>query len=433
MGKTKLVFWREFSSRVRKKSFVLVTLLAPLLLAGVFMVPAYLASLPGKDRIITVLDESLLLKLDKGNQEVRFRYLPPHKYDLAKAKKYFNQSDDYALLYIPASSGGDPDFLARNIQMFRYGDISLSVQQYLTRKIETYLRREKLKAEGVDPAIVAQTKTNVTLKTINLKNDTTGSNITVIKMAVGYIAGLLIFLFVQIYGVQVARNVVEEKSSRIIEIIISSVKPSSFLMGKILGTAAVALLQFFIWVLLGGLIISLASSFLLQAQIDPAQVATNTPLSETQKQVFETLRNLQNINFSLIIPVFAFYFLGGYLLYASLFAAVGSAADTDTDTQQFIGPITIPILLSLVVLMYSLDNPDSSLTFWTSLIPFTSPVVMMARLPFGVPGWELLLSMAILTLSFLLMVRLSAKIYRSTILLYGKKMNLKLLWRLLRD
>lgn len=433
MSKTKLVFWREFNSRVRKKSFIVVTLLAPLLLVGVFMVPAYLASLPAQDRIITVLDESLLLKLDKGKKEIRFRYLPPRKYDLAKAKKYFDRANDYALVYIPASSGGDPDFLARNIQVFRYGDVSLSVQQYLTAKIETYLRREKLKAEGVDPAIVAQTKTKVSLKTINLKNNTSSSNITIIKMAVGYISGLLIFLFVQIYGVQVARNVVEEKSSRIIEIIISSVKPGSFLMGKILGTAAVALLQFTIWVVLGSLIFSIGSSLLLQAQIDPAQVATHSALTDHQKQIFEVLRNLQNINFPLIIGVFAFYFLGGYLLYASLFAAVGSATDKDTDMQQFIGPITIPILLSLGILIYSLDNPDSPLTFWSSIIPLTSPVVMMARLPFGVPWWELLLSMAVLTVSFLLIVRLSAKIYRSTILLYGKKITPKVLWRLLRD
>ena len=429
MGKIGLIIQREFITRVRKKTFLVMTILGPIFIAGVLFIPAYLATLPQEERTITVLDESLLLKLDKGKKNVKLRYLPPQKFDLESAKEFHRHTDDYALLYIPSSEGGDPDFLARNIQLFRYGDVSVRLESYLADKIERYIQREKFKAEGVDPDIIAQTKTDVKLKTINLEEGIETENASIIKMAIGYISGFFIYIFVFVYGAQVMRGVMEEKSSRIVEIIISSVKPRELMLGKIVGIAGVALVQFLIWVILGGTIYAIAGSVLLNQQIDPAQVAGASQVPVENPQVFEIMRTLGTINFPVILSSFAFYFLVGYLLYASLYAAIASAVDKETDVQQFMLPVSLPIIASILILIRAVDNPDGPLAFWFSLFPFTSPIVMMARIPFGVPVWELILSMTLLVLTFLGMVALAGRIYRVGILRYGQKPTFKDLWK----
>lgn len=426
-----LIIKREFSTRIRKPSFIILTLLAPVLMAIMLFLPAYLATLPGDEKVISVLDESVLLDFDKGNDELKLRYLNPEDFDFEKAKAFSEAADDYAFLHVPLSEGGDPDFVARNIRLFRKGDVSLSVENYLERNLEKYLQKEKLKTEGVDPEILARTKTKVNLRVVNTEAGLETENATLVKMGIGYVAAFAIYLFIFIYGSQVMRGVIEEKSNRIMELMVSSVKPFDLMMGKILGIGSLALLQFIIWIGLGALIFALFSATF----IDPA-LATGNPAAGAEQlsalqdtPAFEIYRSLQTVNFTNVLLSFLFYFIGGYLLYGALFAAIGSAVDKEADSQQFILPLTIPLILSLLVILRALDNPDGALAFWMSEIPLTSPLVMMARIPFEVPLWEQLLSMLLLALSFLGSVWLAAKIYRVGILMYGKKPTFKELYR----
>lgn len=426
-----LIIKREFITRVRKPSFIILTFLAPVLMAVLLFLPAYLATLPGDEKVITVLDESVLMDFDKGNDELKLRYLNPDDFTFETAKALAEGNGDYAFLHVPLSDGGDPDFVARNIRLFRAGDVSLSVENYLERSLEKYIQKEKLKAEGVDPEILARTKSKVNLRVINTEAGLETENATLIKMGIGYVAAFAIYLFIFIYGSQVMRGVIEEKSNRIMELMVSSVKPFELMMGKIIGIGSLALLQFVIWIGLGALIFTIFSATF----IDPA-MATGNPQAGTEQlnalqdtPVFEIYQSLRTVNFTNVLLSFLFYFIGGYLLYGAFFAAIGSAVDKEADSQQFIFPLTIPLIISLLVILRALDNPDGALAVWMSQIPLTSPLVMMARIPFDVPLWQQLLSMFILLISFLGAVWLAAKIYRTGILMYGKKPTFKELYR----
>lgn len=422
MKKIGLIIKREFSTRVRKKSFILLTLLGPILMAAVMFLPAYLASLPTDDRVITVLDESLLLDFEKGKDEIRLRYLPPDKFDFESAQAFSEAQGDYAFMHIPLSEGGDPDFVARNVRLFRAGDISISVESYLENTLEKYLQKEKLKATGVDPEIIARTKTKINLRVINTDEGLETENATLIKMGIGYVAAFAIYIFIFLYGSQVMRGVIEEKTSRVIEIMVSSVRPFEMMSGKIIGIGLVAMLQFTVWIGLGSIFYVIAVTLF----IDPQLAANNLPNAATHISLpddglLSIYSSLQSIDFFGIIASFLFYFIFGYLLYAALFAAVGSAVDKESDSQQFMLPISLPLILGLLVIIRALDNPDGDIAFWFSMIPLTSPLVMMARLPFGVAPWELILSMLILLISFVLLTWFASKIYRIGILMYGKK------------
>lgn len=426
MNKIWLILKREFSTRVRKRTFIIMTILGPILSSALFILPAYLATLPEDDRVITILDQPGLMDFDKGKESIRFRYLPPKEFDLESAKKFFTNSDDYALLYIPFSSNNDPDILTNGSILFSKGDVSLGVESYVQNQLDKYIQAEKLKAQGVDPDILARTKTKVNLRTINLDAGEETESLAPVKMGIGYIAGFLIYLFVFIYGSQVMRGVIEEKTSRIVEVMISSVKPYQLMAGKIFGLAGVALLQFIIWVVFGIGIYLLAITFVLGDKLDAAQVAANGAVQNMDDDmIFKIVNTIEAINFPYILGCFLFFFLFGYLLYAALFAAVGSAVDKESDTQQFMFPISLPLIAGIIVLIRALDNPDGPIAFWFSMIPFTSPIVMMARVPFNVPVWELALSMAILLVTFVVMTLLAARIYRTGILMYGKKPKLK--------
>ncbi len=426
MNKIWLIIQREFMTRVRKPTFIVMTILGPILSAGVFILPAYLATLPTDDRVVMVLDEQSLMNFDRGKESVRFRYLPPQKFDLEKAQQYFEEEEDYALLYIPFSQSGDPDFIARNSLLFSKGSVSMGVQGYIESKLEKYIQAEKLKAQGVEPDVLALTKTNVNIRTFNIEKGVETESMVPVKMGIGYVAAFLIYFFVFLYGAQVMRGVIEEKTSRIVEVMISSVKPYQLMAGKIFGLAAVALTQFLVWVIFGVIFYALALTFIIGDKLDPAKIATGTPAPDLSNDfVFTAFRTLESINFPLIISCFIFFFLFGYLLYAALFAAIGSAVDKESDTQQFMLPVSLPLIAALIVLFRALDNPDGPLAFWFSMVPFTSPVVMMARIPFNVPAWELALSMVVLLLSFIAILWLAARIYRTGILMYGKKPNFR--------
>lgn len=433
MGKIWLIIKREFLTRVRKRTFIVLTILGPVLTSLVFVLPAYLATIPDEDKMITVLDEASLMDFDKGKDGIKLRYLPPDKFNRKQALEFSEAQDDYAFMYVPISSGGDPDFLARNVLVYRDGDLALGVENYLEDRLEKYIQNEKLKASGVDPEIMARTKTHVNIRTINTQEGTETENAAIVKMGVGYVVSFLIYIFIFMYGAQVMRGVIEEKSSRIMEIMVSAVKPFQLMSGKIIGVALVALLQFFIWLVFAGVIYFVVMHFILGEAISPENMVQNELLmSNSDKMVFSLVSTLSTINFPLIIGSFIFYFIFGYLLYAAMFAAVGSAVDKESDSSQFIWPVTIPLVIAIVVLFKALDSPDSAVAFWFSIIPFTSPIIMMARIPFGVPVWELVLSMGVLVLAFWLITGLAAKIYRIGILMYGKKPSLTELWRWMR-
>ncbi len=428
-----LIISREFGTRVRKKSFIILTLLGPILMAVVLFLPAFLATLPGDEKVISVLDESVLLDFDKGQDEVKLRYLPPEKFSLEEAKAFSKEEGDYAFLYIPISDGGDPDFVARNVQIYREGDLSIGVESYLERSLEKYIQKEKLKASGVDPEILARTKTSVNIRVINTEVGVEAENTTIVKMGIGYVAAFAIYLFIFIYGSQIMRGVIEEKSNRIMELMVSSIKPFELMMGKILGIGLLALLQFVVWIGLGALFYFIATSIFIAPSLEAGELVNNADLGNmSNTPVFEIWKSLQSIDFVSVALSFFYYFLGGYLLYGSFFAAVGSAVDKESDSQQFILPITIPLIVSLLVILRALDNPDGAMAFWFSMVPLSSPLVMMARLPFGVEWWELLLSMFLLAISFLGGVWLAAKIYRVGILMYGKKPTFTEIFRWIR-
>ena len=428
-----LIIQREFITRVRKKTFLLMTLLAPLLLAAVMIVPGLLASMPEDDKSIVVLDEPSILVPEEGTSQFSLEYLNPNEFDLETGKTFLRESDKDALLYIPSGNGWDPDFIKNNILLFGKEDIGIDLQRFVERQLEEKINQQKLIRQGVDPEVVAQTKTKVTIKSFTMGEEgNEETSATPLKMGLGYIAGILIYFFIFFYAVQVMRGVIEEKTSRIVEVIISSVRPRQLMMGKILGIGLVGVVQFLIWVILSGTIYAVVSTFIypeIFAQQVPAGPGSPDLSTVDQTNLFSMLNS---INFPVVLSGFVFYFFGGYFLYSALFAALGSAIDQEADSQQFMLPVTAPMIIAITTAMNVIQDPNGPLAFWMSMIPLTSPISMMIRLPFGVPMWQIALSALILVGTFFGVVALAGKIYRVGILMYGKKVTWKELYKWLK-
>ena len=429
-----LIIQREFLSRVRKKTFLLVTILGPLVFAALLIVPGILASMPEDDKNIIVLDEATLIIPEEGRGEYHLEYLDPRENDLGMAKEFFSESAYDALLYIPSGENWDPDFIKNNILLFGKEDPSINMVQFLDGILEDRLNKQKLLRNGVDPEVVAQsaTKVNIQSYTVGEEGEEEQQSATGLKMGLGYIAGMFIYFFIFFYSVMVMRGVIEEKSSRIVEVIISSVRPFQLMMGKILGIGAVGVVQFIIWVVLSGGIY-LATTTLIFPEMLVEQAALRPSAAESASiQGFEIIAQLRSINFPLIIGGFIFYFFTGYFLYSAMFAALGSAIDQEADSQQFMLPVTVPMLIALVTAANVIQDPNGPLAFWMSMIPFTAPISMMIRLPFGIPIWQVFVSGGILIGTFFAMVALAGKIYRVGILMYGKKITWKELYKWLK-
>ncbi len=424
MDKLWLIIKREFGTRVRKKTFVVMTILGPIFLAAIMFLPAYLAMLPGEEKVVVVLDQAKLMDFEKTLGEAKFNYLPPNKFTQAEALDFFKQSGHYAFLFIPGGETVDPDFSGRNVKLYANGDVNLKVQSDIEGLLEKNIQKEKLKAQGVDPEIIARTKSRVQLATINVEENTEKQSMAAVKMGIGYACGFLIYIFVFVYGAQVMRGVIEEKTSRIVEVMISSVTPFQLMLGKILGIAGVALVQFLVWLICGIGFYFIAISVFIGDAMDPAKLAQGSPVP-TDNMVFEVQRVFESINFPYLIGVFLFFFLVGYLLYAALFAAIGAAVDKEADTQQFMLPVSLPLFAAIIVLIRAIDEPNGTIATWFSMVPLTSPVVMMARAPFNVPWWQMAISMSLLVLTFLFFTWMAARIYRTGILMYGKKPSFK--------
>ena len=439
MNKIWLIFQREFLNRVQKKSFLVATILVPLIFPAIISVMVYIfikqEESAGKTKI-EVLDKSGKIKLDSTD---RYEFITLSS-DLEQAKSSFNKSDHFGLLYIPEFDLARPD----GITLYTKENPSIRKIEDIEHILENRVHDLKLEQFNIDKETLKSLKTSVDLNSINLSEtgEEKKSN-TGMLYGLGFMLGILIYIFVLVYGMQIMLGVIEEKTSKIVEVLVSSVRPFQLMLGKILGIAAVGLLQFTIWVILVGTLSSATLSIfgvkMPQQQAMEQVTKMNNPGMEQLPQenpVTKFLQSWNEIPVGFIVFNFAFYFLGGYLLYGALFAAVGSAVDSQQEAQQFNFPLMLPLMIGYIALfLFILPDPHSTASFWFSVIPFTSPVAMVGRLAFGVPTWQLILSQVLLIAGFLFTTWIAARIYRVGILMHGTKVNYKVLakWFMMRN
>jgi ABC-2 type transport system permease protein len=436
MNKISLIIQREYSTRVKQKSFIILTILMPVLMGALLILPTYFMSMDdNQTRTVAVYDgSSIFLGRLENSEYTKFHFIPKQEYEQIKTN--LKNTKYYALVII------QPNILTTNtVQVISESNIPFDLKSQINDKIRSVVEKDKMAEVIRQTAIpdleqrINATRTRINIDTIKLgESGKATKSSTELGMVLGYVFGFFMYMFILLYGVRVMQGVMEEKQSRIVEVIISSVRPFQLMMGKIIGIALVGLTQLAIWVVMGFFIVLTAKGMFpgntshtqqvqdIMAQSQGAGQQTAGAQIDKMQDIFSMI---DTINFPLIIGCFIFFFIGGYLLYSSMFAAVGSAIDAQEDAQQFTLPITLPIILSIMVLMSAIKNPEGPIAFWFSIIPLTSPIVMMARIPFGVPPWELILSMAVLAASFIGMVWLAGKIYRVGILMYGKKPSWK--------
>ncbi len=452
MNKISVIIKREYITRVRKKSFIIMTILAPIFMAAIIILPTiFMMSDKDKEfKKIAVIEDGadLFRNVIPNTSDAEYVYL--ENANINELKNNFEKEGYYGILYISPELVNIPNA----IQLISKKTPPIGLIDHISNSLEKEIEKQKLLAYNIQDLdnIIKNINTEVSVQTIKI--DDTGQvkeTSTGIAMALAYIGGFLMYMLVFLFGSQVMRGVIEEKTSRIVEVIVSSVKPVQLMMGKIIGIALVGLTQFLIWVILTVGVVAFVKSTVLK-KTDLTQITQTLPqdiMTETQSAVASTevspaeispelaefskiFESAMNQDWLLIILSFIFYFITGYLLYASVFAAIGSAVDNETETQQFMMPVTIPIIVGLMVAVGTMQNPESSLSFWCSLIPLTAPIVMIARIPFGVPAWQLALSMGLMVITFIAFVWMAAKVYRTGILMYGKKTSWKEIWKWLK-
>ena len=468
MSKISLIIQREYLTRIRKKSFIIMSVLGPLIFAAYILIPMYFATLEDKEeKTMVVIDESKLFT-EYGDDGPEF-VIPGTEYltfqvvegvPIETFRESFDESGYYGILFIPANILASESSL-----IYSTKQTSVEISQYLERSMDSEIERLKLAQHDIEDIerILAEVETSIRVRNIKwTKDGKTQESNTGVVMGLGYLSGMLIFFFIFFFGSQVMRGVIEEKVSRIIEVIVSSVKPFQLMMGKIIGVGLVGLTQFLIWMVLSAVLVTglkaayfpelnrtpteqvVASDLfdpgngsragsgqgaLSASDADPEAADLDAADLDMAQEIFASLRS---INAGVMIGAFLFYFIFGYLLYAAMFAVIGSAVDNETDTQQLIFPVILPLILGIYVMISAINNPDNALSFWFSIIPFTSPVVMMVRIPFGVPWWQVALSGSLLVGTFLGMTWIAGKVYRTGILMYGKKASYREIWKWLR-
>lgn len=431
-----IIIGREFNERVRKKSFIITTLLMPILMIALMAAPALIMSFSqGEEKRIAVIDESGLVLPELENDETLS--FEPTDRTVEEARKA--EGEYFAVLHI-----GSDVLKTNSVRLYANSSTSMSLEATIRSQIEQILEAEKLKHYQIDDLdkILAEVETSISLQT--LRNDKEeseqSSSSSVVATILGYLLGFVLYMFLLIYGAMVMQSVIEEKNNRVLEVMVSSVSPFQLMMGKILGVASVAVLQVVIW----GVLIC-GGGALLVPQLMPAEVMSGVEmmqqgspeaaaaLAELDPDLLQAVAAMTDTGyiFKIFVCLLLFVF-GGYLLYSAMFAAIGSAVDNVQDAQQLQTPVTLPIILALLLMMAVINDPNSPVAFWSSMIPLTSPIVMMARIPYDIPMWEIGLSLLLLYASFLLMVWFAAKIYRVGIFMYGKKPTLKELWKWVR-
>lgn len=434
MNHLPLIIKREYLTKVRNKSFIVMTFLSPLIFVGIFALVAYLSSLNNDTvRKISVLDESGLFSEDFNNTP-QLQYNMLSGINLEEAKKTAESEEIYGLLYIPKTE--NLESLSKEITFYSEDSPSLTLMGDINNVLEKKVNTLKLKESGIDSEIIKNLHIDISANQETFKGMETSKLGSGIRLIFGGAAGYLLFMFIVIYGNMIMRSVIEEKTSRVIEVIISSVKPRVLLLGKIFGTTLAGITQFVVWVVLILVLMAVVTSVF---GIDPSagspsqQVLENSVNGGTQQILNDIMIEVNNLPIVNLIIMFLLFFIGGYLLYASLYASVGAAVDSETDTQQFMMPILMPLVLAVYVGLFTvIDNPHGTVSQVFSYIPFTSPVVMLMRIPFGVPLWQQLISVVILFATFVAMVWFAAKIYRVGILMYGKKPTYKEIFKWLK-
>ncbi|WP_291784663.1 ABC transporter permease [Cecembia sp.] len=434
MDKVWLVIKREYLSRVQKKSFLLATLLTPLIFPAIMGFFLWIA-LDDVDRpylsIIEVVDENNFFFIESSEQYA-FSFSNTSFED---AKRMVREGERFGLIYIPTLDISNP----KGITYYSNSTPSMGLTSFIEGSLKRRIEEQKLYEAGIDPDILDAYRTKVNLQTVTL--DFSGEEKiadATVNYALGFLAGIMIYIFIFIYGNQIMQGVIEEKSSRIIEILVSSIRPFQLMLGKIIGIGAVGLTQFLIWIILIGTLSTFVIGYLglqmpQQQLMEMGSAELNQQLP-TNSSLYQAIQVIQNINFFQLILTFIFYFLGGYLLYGALFAAIGAAIDAPSEAQQFMLPITIPLLIAyLGLFIFVLDDPNSKASFWLSIIPFTSPIAMMGRASYGIPFSDLLLSMSLLVIGFIFSTWIAGKIYRIGILIHGTKINYKTIWKWLKS
>ena len=440
MNKIGIIIGREFNERVRKKSFIITTLLTPLLMIGLMVAPMLLTQYTGSEqKCIAVVDDSKLIGQHlQSNDEILFEQTPL-TIELARIE----YSDRFAILHIGKSIMENPG----DVRLYTNSTASITLEMNIASQLESVIEEIKLQRLNIEdlPSILASIKTNINLQSYSNgtpadsdSESSTGekANSSIVATVVAYVLSFMLYMFILIYGVMVMQSVIEEKNSRVLEVMVSTVLPLDMMLGKILGVASVALLQIAIWIALimgvGYFVMpelipdemSMAVA-MLQQGASPESLGTDTDMG-----LLQAIATLTDMGYLMkIIGSLLVFMVGGFLLYAALFAAIGSAVDNPQDAQQLQTPVTIPIILSLFVMLSVINDPTSELAFWFSMIPLTSPIVMMARIPYDIPGWEIALSLGILIATFVVVVWGAGKIYRIGILMHGKKPSIKELWK----
>ncbi len=433
MNHLRLIIKREYLTKVRNKSFILMTFLTPFIMIGLFLFVGYLSSVNNDTvRTIYVLDETRYVsEAFKTNDYTIYNHLS--EIDLETAKTLANQENAYGLLHIPNMP---IESVSGLIKFYSEESASLSLISSLESKIESKLSELKLQSEGVNLALIEASKMVVNINQESFEGVKTSKVGSIMKLIFGGAAGYLLFMFIIIYGNMIMRSVIEEKTSRIIEVIISSVKPIQLMLGKIIGTSLAGITQVVTWIVLGAILLFAASAIFgvdlsQSSQQDMVNEALSSPESTDKIQMI--INEFNTLPIGNLIVAFILFFIGGYLLYSSLYAAIGAAVDNETDTQQFMIPILIPLILAIYVGVFTLiEDPHGTVSTVFSYIPFTSPVVMLMRIPFGVPLWQQITSLIILILTFMFILWFAAKIYRVGILMYGKKPTYKELFKWLK-
>jgi ABC-2 type transport system permease protein len=434
MNKILLIIQREYFSRVKKKSFLVLTFLVPFLFVGMIALISYLAvnqEAMSEKKNVTVVDESgwFTNKL-KNTANMQFNYSTEN---YATAKEQFVKSDDDYLLYIPAAM--------TNLQLVGKKKSSTITSSGIEERLNAVAQSHRLAEAHIDSAVLANAQKSVHLEVKQLTDNGEKDAHSAVTFMIGMFCAIIIYMSLLLYGVQVMRGVIEEKISRIIEVIISSVKPFQLMMGKIIGVGMVGLTQFLLWIVLSVAMFYMGGSVFMKNKVKAKtehmrmqkiaeSSASPAAAPAADNEMGEMIRSLKGVNLAYTLGCFLFYFLFGYLLYSALFAAVGSAVDSETETQQFIMPVTLPLIFTFMLAQtVIINNPDSSLSIWLSMIPFTSPIAMMIRIQFGVPLWQLALSMFLLAGGFMVTVWAAGRIYRVGILMYGKKASYKELFK----
>lgn len=429
-----IIIAREFNERVRKKSFIITTLLTPILVIAMMITPALIMEYgKGETKRLLVVDESGIVASGLENDEI----LSFETVDTTVGEAREASEEEFGVLHIGADILTNP----ASVWLYANQSSSMAIEQDIRSQVKHIVEAEKLKAYDIEnlPEIMQEVETSIRLQTIRSDEESAGMQSSSVAAAIGMILGAVLYFVLLIYGMMVMQSVIDEKSSRVMEVVVSSVRPFQLMMGKILGIALVAVVQLLLW----GVLIVGAGTLLLPHLV-PADMMESVQTMQSgafdaaaavdvDPDLLEAMAVVTDPGYVMqLFGLLILFVVGGYLLYSAMFAAVGSAVDNMQDAQQLQLPITLPIIIGFLAMMTVMQDPNSPIAFWFSMIPFTSPMVMAARIPSGIPTWEIVLSVALLYLSFVAMVWLAAKVYRVGIFMYGKKPTLKELFRWMR-